>query len=186
LPPVRIELGSAATAKALVEPISQLYAEVFSVPPSAWDEDEPARHLARLHRQLDKPSFGVTVALADDELVGFAYGSTMPADVPRWTGFAVPLPADVAEEWEGRTFILTDFAVRQSWRRQGIGRKLLEMLLAGRPEQRATLNVEPEAAEAQAFYQHEGWQKVGRKPTTGSFMPFIDIYVLPLRNQASP
>ena len=185
---VVIERGDAATARRLFEEICQLYAQVFSKPPFAWDEEEPQRHRSSLQRLIEEePSFGITIAMVGDELVGFAYGYTVPPGTRRWQRFATPVPVDLATEWEGRTFALIDFAVRREWRRHGIGRKLLDALLDSRNEERATLTVEPEATETQAFYLHLGWQHVGRKRTASeNIMPFFDVYVLPLSHQAKP
>src|SRR5439155_23554372 len=155
---------------------------VFSVPPFAWDELEPQRHRTMLERLVTEPSFGITTATRDHELVGFAYGYGVHQDTNRWDGFVQPLPDELTAEWEGRTFALIDLAVWASLRGQGLGRRLLEVLLSSRPEERAALTVEPEAEATQAFYQHLGWQRVGRKHSgPGSAISFFDAYVLPLQ-----
>src|ERR1700721_757796 len=57
-------------------------------------------------------------------------------------------------------FALTDLLVRASWRRQGIGATLHDLILAGRPEERATLTVLPAAIPAQNAFGQWGWRKV--------------------------
>jgi ribosomal protein S18 acetylase RimI-like enzyme len=87
----------------------------------------------------------------------------------------------------GRTFAVVDMAVADRWRGHGIGRALLQRLLADRYEERATLTVEPAAEATQGFYRHLGWRKVGRKRTgPGFFIPYFDVYVLPLRHAGKP
>lgn len=184
---VIIELGSAALAQSLFDPICDLYAETFSVPPFAWDEHEAERQRADLRRLVEDPTFGVAVALAGGELVGFAFGVGVSPDTRRWQGFITPLAPELAVEWEGRTFAVLDMAVRGEWRGRGFGRKLLEGLLASRHEERAVLTVEPDAEATQGFYRHLRWQRVGRKRTSeGVLIPYFDVYVLPLAGQSNP
>jgi ribosomal protein S18 acetylase RimI-like enzyme len=112
---------------------------------------------------------------------------TVSPDTRRWQGFITPLAPELAAEWEGRTFAIIDMAVRREWRGRGIGRKLLETLLDSRHEDRATLTVEPAAEATQGFYRHLNWQKVGRKRTSeGFFIPYFDVYILPLAGQSRP
>lgn len=178
---VEVVLGDAATAVLHFEAICGLYEEVFSQPPFAWNEQEAQRQRGHLRRLMADPSFAVAVGVTGDELVGFAYGVRLPVSTQRWQGFVTDVPEDVGAEWEGRTFAVIDMAVRVGWRGCGLGRRLLDTLLGSRDEERATLTVEPAAEGTQAFYQHLGWQWVGRKRTSeGFFIPFFDVYVLPL------
>jgi len=63
-------------------------------------------------------------------------------------------------------------------RRQGLGRRLLTTLLGGRPEQRATLAVQPQVAGSHAFYAAiGGWELIGRQDTPGYVSSEFDIYV---------
>ena len=96
-----------------------------------------------------------------------------------WRGLTTPLPDEVTAEHPGRTFALTDLLVRASWRRQGIGRELHELILAGRPEERATLVVLPGASAAQQAFRAWGWCKVARTrdELTGSV---ADVLVIAL------
>jgi ribosomal protein S18 acetylase RimI-like enzyme len=176
-----VTLGTAETAKELTETICALYQAVFSQPPFHWNEDEPAEHRRRLERLRNDPTFGITTAHMDDELVGFAYGVALKPDTKWWDGAIEPLPEELTTEWAGRSFAVIDLAVREDQRRKGVGRELLHVLLGSRSEERATLAVQPEAAETQIFYQHLGWQKAGRiEGASGDSAPWFDLYVLPL------
>jgi GNAT superfamily N-acetyltransferase len=96
-----------------------------------------------------------------------------------WRELTAPLPADVTTEHPGRTFALTELLVRASWRRQGIATALHDLLLAGRPEERATLMVLPAAAPAQGALRAWGWRKIARtRPEPGS--PTCDVLILAL------
>lgn len=170
-------LGTATRAEALLEPICELYDEVFSAPPFLWTDEESKHHRKMLASLITEPSFGIATA-ETDTLVGFAYGYALPANTRWWQGFQKPLPDHLTQEWEGRTFALIDLAVREQCRRQGIGRRLVQCLLNSRAEERATLSVQPSAADAQAFYDHLGWHKVGRKEMPpGAVSPLFDVYV---------
>jgi ribosomal protein S18 acetylase RimI-like enzyme len=176
-PPATVHLGGAPLAEALFDAIRNLYDEVFSQPPFAWEESEPEDHRKRLMRVMAEPTFGLTVALAEGALVGFAYGYTSAPDSPRWTGFTPPLSAGLTAEWPGRTFALVDLAVRADWRGKGIGRQLVDELLGSRQEERAVLKTEPEVIETGKFYVRTGWRRVGRRAIRNSSVPLWDVYV---------
>ena len=96
-----------------------------------------------------------------------------------WRDLTTPLPDDVTAEHPGRTFALVDLLVRASWRRQGIAQDLHDLILAGRPEERATLTVLPAATPAQNAFATWGWRKVARtRPEPGA--PVSDVLVLAL------
>jgi GNAT superfamily N-acetyltransferase len=180
---VHVQLGTQTTVLEYGEPIFQLYYEAFSQPPHTWPENEETAFRQRLARLATNPTLGIVTALAEDNLLGFAYGYTLLPDTSWWHGFITPVPEEVTSEREGRTFALIDFAVTEAWRGHGIGRRLHDTLLASRSESRATLAVEPAAHQARAIYEHWGWRVVGRLrgPAT-DFAPEFDIMVrdLPL------
>jgi ribosomal protein S18 acetylase RimI-like enzyme len=169
----------------LLDSICRLYDAVFSLPPFRWTDDESEHHRRSLTKLVTNPTFGLATAEAAGELVGFAYGVALTGDTPWWSGMREPLPDELTAEWNGRTFAVIDLAVRQGYRKRGIGRALLDALLANRPEQRATLTVQPVATDTKAFYDHLGWQRLGTtKAPAGAVSPFFDVYLLPV--QAKP
>ena len=90
------------------------------------------------------------------------------------------LPAELTAERPGRTFALTDLLVRASWRRQGIGRSLHDLILAGRPEERATLTVLPAATAAQGAFRAWGWRRVARARGPRPGAPARDVLLTSL------
>jgi GNAT superfamily N-acetyltransferase len=119
-----------------------------------------ARRAALVRRR--QPGFALAEARHGGYLVGYASGMPLRPSTSWWRGLTTPLPADVTTEHPGRTFALTELLVRASWRRQGIGRELHDLLLGGRAEERATALVPPGAGAAQRAFASWGWQKAGR------------------------
>lgn len=172
--------GAAELCRNLFDPICDLYDEVFSEPPMHWSTGQSEEHRETLRRLADSPGFGLTVAFDGDDLIGFAYGRTLATDSKWWDNFLEPVPPEMTTERDGRTFAVIDFGVRRDHRGLGLGRQLLDMLLADRPEERATLAVEPEADNSQGFYRHLHWRLVGHlRGADGDTAPYFDIYVLP-------
>ncbi|MGH3162894.1 MAG: GNAT family N-acetyltransferase, partial [Streptosporangiaceae bacterium] len=134
-------------AAACAEEYHGLHAEVYADPPyrQAGDEDYPRRFAV----QRRQPGFVLAEARNGGYLVGFAAGMPLRPSTSWWRELTTPLPDEVTAERAGRTFALADLLVRASWRRQGIGRDLHDLILDGRPEERATLTVRPAATAAQ-------------------------------------
>ena len=97
-----------------------------------------------------------------------------------WRELTTPVPDDVIAEHPGRTFALVELLVRASWRRQGIGRTLHDLVLRNRPEERATLIVSPAASAAQTAFQNWGWSKIARTRAPGPGAPVADVLVMML------
>jgi GNAT superfamily N-acetyltransferase len=135
-----------------------------------------ARQLRVWRRQ---PGFVLAEARHGGYLVGFASGMPLRPSTSWWKDLTTPLPADVTTEHPGRTFALTELLVRSSWRRQGIGRSLHDLILdpAGRPEERATLTVAPGAGPAQNAFRNWGWRRVARTRGSDPEVPVLDLLV---------
>jgi GNAT superfamily N-acetyltransferase len=128
-----------------------------------------ARRTALVRRR--QPGFALAEARHGGYLVGYASGMPLRPSTSWWRGLTTPLPADVTTEHPGRTFALTELLVRASWRRQGIGRELHDLLLGGRGEERATALVPPGAGAAQRAFAAWGWQKAARARGDGPGAP---------------
>lgn len=167
-------------AAAHSEELQALHAEVHAGP-GVGREDDAARFADRLRVQSRQPGFALAEARSGGYLVGFAAGMPLRPSTSWWRDLTAPLPEDVTTEHPGRTFAVVDLLVRASWRRQGIGRTLHDLLLAGRREERATLIVPPAATAAQAALQSLGWRKVARTrdPVPGSAASDVVVIGLP-------
>jgi GNAT superfamily N-acetyltransferase len=141
-----------------------------------------AARRARVRRR--QPGFALAEARHGGYLVGYASGMPLRPSTSWWRGLTTPLAADVTTEHPGRTFALTELVVRASWRRQGIGRELHDLLLGGRAEERATALVPPGAGAAQRAFASWGWRKAARArdddgPGDAS-APVLDVLLIAL------
>jgi GNAT superfamily N-acetyltransferase len=134
------------------------------------DADQPA-YAKQFRVWRRQPGFALAAAWHGGYLVGCAAGMPLRPSTSWWRDLTAPLPAAVTAEHPGRTFALTELAVRAAWRRQGIGRELHDLILAGRREERATATVLPAASAAQRAFQSWGWRKVGRTRGDGRSQP---------------
>lgn len=108
------------------------------------------------------PTSGSFVARWGDELIGFSFGHQLPVQTGWWDGALTPLPDGITTEYSGRTFAIIEMAVRRRYRRRGVARRLHGELTAGRPEERITLLVRPDAPAPWHAYRSWGYQPVGR------------------------
>jgi ribosomal protein S18 acetylase RimI-like enzyme len=174
-PGLAYQLLDGAAAAEREDGLLALTAEVYGT-----GDDPAAARRARVWRR--QPGFALAEVRHGGYLVGYASGMPLRPATSWWRGLTAPLPAEVTTEHPGRTFALTELLVRASWRRQGIGRDLHDLLLDGRPEERATLTVPPDAAPAQHAFRAWGWRKVGRTRGDGQDGPVLDVLVLSLRS----
>ncbi|GAA4201319.1 GNAT family N-acetyltransferase [Streptosporangium oxazolinicum] len=114
------------------------------------------RFTERTGQQLKRDGFSLVSARSEAELVGFAFGLALEKGW-WWGGESTPAPAEVADLPK---FAIIELNVRQSFRGRGIGRHLLDELLAKQDAPCATLLANPKAL-AHAMYQRWGWQVVG-------------------------
>jgi ribosomal protein S18 acetylase RimI-like enzyme len=154
--------------------VTGLHADVFG---ESGGRDGFARQFRVWRRQ---PGFTLAAAHSGDYLVGYACGLPLRPSTSWWKDLTTPLPAEVTDEYPGRTFALTSLAVRASWRRQGIAWSLYDLVLADRKEERATLTADPHAAPAQEAFRTWGWRKIGRTRAPDPGAPALDVLLLDL------
>ena len=174
-PEIAVELLDGPQAALHADDLLALAAEVYAAPPYRLDPRQAAG-MARRHRIWRRqPGFTLAEARHGEYLVGYALGMPLRSSTSWWRNLTAPLPAELTTEHQGRTFALAELVVQAAWRRQGIGRDLHDLILAGRVEERATLTVWPAAGPAQAAFRSWGWRKVARTrdPEPGS--PVLDV-----------
>jgi GNAT superfamily N-acetyltransferase len=142
--------------------------------------DDAAPFARRFGVQRRQPGFVLAEARHGGYLVGYAFGMPLRPSTAWWRHLTTPLPDEVTAEHPGRTFALAELLVRASWRRQGIGRALHDLILADRPEERAAITVPPEATPAQTAFRRWGWRRVARTRGEQPGSPVSDVLVLAL------
>jgi GNAT superfamily N-acetyltransferase len=157
--------------------LEALHAEVYADPPYRRDDDA-AEFARRFRVQRRQPGFVLAEARHGGYLVGYAAGLPLRPSTSWWRDLTTTLPDEATAEHSGRTFAVVDLLVRASWRRQGVGHALHDLLLSDRAEERATATVLPAAAPAQTAFRKWGWRKVARTrdPRPGS--PISDVLML--------
>ncbi|GAA3766403.1 hypothetical protein GCM10022225_60950 [Plantactinospora mayteni] len=154
-------------------PLVDLYGIVYAEPPYEEGPDEVAGFAAKLPEESARPGFTLVAAEDGSDLIGAAYGWTMPAGV--WWSRA---DADPAPEILAATKLaVMEWIVHPDHRRQGVGAELMRRLLVGRPETWATLASDPRTL-ARRLYERAGWRKADRSHLPWG--PAMDLLVLPL------
>jgi ribosomal protein S18 acetylase RimI-like enzyme len=171
---ISFRLLSGRQATAHTDELRALHHEVYG---QAEDDALFARQFQVWRRQ---PGSALAEGRHGGYLVGYAAGMPLRSSTSWWRDVTTPLPAEVTTEYPGRTFALTELAVRPAWRRQGIARALHDLIIAGRGEERATLTVSPGATSAQIAFRNWGWHKAARTRGPGSDSPVLDVLIIAL------
>lgn len=171
---VDVEVVGAEDASALTEEVCAVYQASHEAPPNCEGPVDFARQRRSFLEVIEEDGFALAVARLEGRVVGFAYGSLLTPD-DRW--FLERLPDGVADQRGTRTFGLWELGVLPELRRQGIGRRLHDAVLDGRPAERATLACESRLIDNLRLYTSWGWRRAGR---TGAENDAYDILVLPL------
>ncbi|MGR3938714.1 GNAT family N-acetyltransferase [Streptomyces sp. BRA346] len=115
----------------------------------------------RLRRHAAEPGWEAVVAYDAGEPVGYVYANRLDGAGDRWWRRTRPEPG--SDITRAPTVSVKEMMVRQEWRRQGIARRLHDVLLAGRPEAQASLMVNAlnQDGKVQALYTAWGYRVVG-------------------------
>jgi ribosomal protein S18 acetylase RimI-like enzyme len=142
-------------------PASPYFAGVVRLYNDVWQTPaQEAREIGiRIRRHATYPGYRGLVAITPaGEVVGFAYGTT---DLPGqwWHDQIARLlgPSATAHYLTG-SFAFAELAVSAAYRRQGLGQRLHDALLAGLPHRRATLSTQLDNLPARSLYARLGWQ----------------------------
>jgi GNAT superfamily N-acetyltransferase len=184
-PDITFQLLDGIQAAGYAEELQALHAEVYADPPYRRSQDA-ALFADRFRVQRRQPGFVLAEARQGAYLVGYGSGMPLRPSTSWWRDLTTPLPDEVTAEHPGRTFALTELLVRAPWRRQGIAQTLHDLLLANRPEERATLTVLPAATPAQNAFRTWGWRKVARTRDAGPDSPPSDVLVTALPASRAP
>ncbi len=177
------QAGSEA-AQQRTDDLLAAYADAYGVDPG---DQKVSAFGDRFRRAVKRPGFGLALACGGGYTVaGFAFGYPLPDGDTHWWAGLRPEPAPrFALETGARTFVLAEIEVRRALQGGGVGHGLHDLLLGGRPEERATLAVNPSSDTAHAVYEHWGWELAGQVPgSSGDYFDAYDLFVISLRDQA--
>ena len=170
VPGITFQLLDGRQAAAHEDELRALHAEVYA----------DSLFADRFRVQRRQPGFVLAEARHGGYLVGYASGMPLRPSTSWWRDLTAPLPEEITAERPGRTFALAELLVRASWRRQGIGRELHDLLLGDRAEERAAAVVPPGAGAAQRAFLSWGWRKVARARGDGQDALVLDVMLIGL------
>jgi GNAT superfamily N-acetyltransferase len=172
--------SAAAVVDELVDVYAEVYADRLGDPFYATE-----RFVERLATYRARPGYALVTGRFGGDLLGYAFGVALPADSLWWRGLRCPVPEETTRETGDRTFAVNELMVRVPWRRRGVARQLHDALLGRRPEERATLLVDPANTPARTAYLSWGWSVVGPlQPFPDA--PVYDAMVLDLGGGRDP
>jgi GNAT superfamily N-acetyltransferase len=142
-----------------VDELLDVYAEAMEVPPASA---RSRRSIVAAH--LQRPGLRAVIAVEDGgRMVGVAYGYR--GQPGQWWHDQVrdALTGEQAREWLTDAFEVCELHVRPAQQGTGLGRRLLEALLAGVPSRTAVLTTPDAETRARRFYRCGGWQDLRRE-----------------------
>jgi ribosomal protein S18 acetylase RimI-like enzyme len=151
---------------AVSDQLVAVYRAAMAAPPFSEGEVETGWFAQELAGELAEAGFRCWLARDGRRTVGFAYGFPTP-DVPSdgWYGsLRAAVGPDADEHWLVGQFAVVWIAVHPDRRGRGLGRRLLERLLAGAGTQRAWLVTHDLDTPARALYRSLGFRELGRGP----------------------
>jgi GNAT superfamily N-acetyltransferase len=172
----RHDIGEAGNV-VLGDEYTDAYEEIYAEPPY---NSNPLygrqRYLARTAQQVSAVGFDAVSAIDQDgqAVAGFAFGFRMGKG-RWWGGETTTAPSEVLDV---EKFAVIELILRKPYRGHGVGKRLLNELIAGRPEPYATLLSHPQA-EAHNMYERWGWRVVGTC-TPAPDAPTLDMMLIKL------
>jgi hypothetical protein len=131
----------------------------------------------------DGSGFELVLAELDGEPVGQAWGWPLAPKSRWWEGLSLDDNGDprmFTFEDGRRTFALSEIMVVVEHTGRHVARALHDALVRARPEQRATLLVDPPNRRAYDTYLHWGWYRVGSLRPAWPDAPLFDVLMLDL------
>lgn len=134
----------------------EVYGEAMRRPPEVL-----AQRRATLPAHLARPAFRAAVAVEDgaggDLLAGFGYAYA--GEPGQWWHDVVvrALGRAEAQRWMSDTVEIVELHVRPAYQGQGVGRRLLAMLLEGATERTAVLSTHDRLSPARHLYRSVGF-----------------------------
>ena len=162
---IEIETHDGDAAAGHRDNVLRVWDEVFGAVEDAdgWRETVWDRHRGR-------DGYRLATAHDGDRLVGFSWGYTGERG-QFWSEFVLDQLGSPLEDWVGGHFEFAELAVLSDVRGQGLGGRLHDTLLSGRPHRRALLGTEDDpSTPAVRLYLSRGWRRLGKQSPTDQVM----------------
>lgn len=157
---MRVTVATTAPGPSELAEATALYATAFAQPPYHEDAEQAAAFTERVLRYAaQRDGFRFATARGDDgRLAGLALAVlARPGDWWRDKA-AAALPDADAARWLGELCLeVVHLAVDPATARRGIGTRVLDALISGRPAPTGVLSVHPDARPARQLYLRQGW-----------------------------
>lgn len=159
--------------------VQDVYARSYAEAIATGDPFESLEaSMNRFDTYLRAPGFDLVVLYLDGEPIGQAWGWPLGKNTAGWEGLQLDEddPKFTCEDGT-RTFGFAEIMVVPERTGQGNARALHDELLKARPEQRATLLVDPRNERAYERYRQWGWYKVGVQRPAWEGAPTFDVLI---------
>jgi GNAT superfamily N-acetyltransferase len=175
---------NAHTAAASHAEVEDLYRRSYVERIAQGDEfGRPEAFLRRFDAYVTNPTFDMIVAVCDGRWIGQAWGWPLTETSRWWHGLTTDEAADFTRENGRRTFALSEIMVDRDHAGRGVAHLLHDHLLAERPEERATLLVNPANTSARRAYDRWGWIQIGTLRPSWPGAAELDVMIRPLGRQ---
>jgi ribosomal protein S18 acetylase RimI-like enzyme len=162
---LQLTAGRTADAAPTPEEVADLYAAATAGPPLSEPRAQADGYGELFRYVLTRADLAWAAARRDGALVGFAYGHDW-----RWERQPDPWSRTLSDRLGTAAALLEDsfavyvLVVHPDEQRRGLGRRLLDELLATAGTQRAWLQTRDEETPARALYRAAGWRELGHGP----------------------
>jgi ribosomal protein S18 acetylase RimI-like enzyme len=146
-----------------------VYRAAFGAPPYREPPEQADELRARIERYADREGFALPVFQQGDAGPVRAFALAAVAHEGDWWRDAVAafVGPEITERWLGESVLeIVHVAVAPVAQRSGIGRQMLDALVAGTSAPTAALSVDPRAEDAQWFYLATGWTPISTRVRT--------------------
>ncbi|MFD9804833.1 GNAT family N-acetyltransferase [Streptomyces sp. NPDC059071] len=166
IPGLEFDHYTAAQARANRTTVETIHRSAFADAISTGDPfNQPDAFMQRFDAYTDPHAgrFELVVARIDGHPAGQTWGWPLTANSRWWTNLELDSGDRAAFTAENglRTFALSEIMVCNEFTGQGLAHELHDELLTNRPEERATLLVEPDNTPAYRAYLRWGWHRIG-------------------------
>jgi len=161
--------------------VEDLYCRAYAERVASGDPfGTPEAFMERFDAYIDNPGFSMLVITSNGRWIGQAWGWPLMPTSRWWTGIQPDPGPDFTTENGYRTFALSEIMVARDHTGRGLAHRLHDLLLASRPEQRATLLVNPANERARTSYLRWGWTPVATLRPHWPNAPLLDVLTRPL------